>query len=363
MKKIHSLILAGALTIGLTACQEKEIDTKLTLNTNHFPVENLKTDEPHHEKVTGRLTVNGKAVEGAELQISEKHKMETNEKGNFVLTIDTSVIKEDIVRVSNVDDATIKGKKIDEKTKEKLLTLEQSFSIHYPITVQKVEENKKDRTLVDVHLKAQTNEKEDFPNFSVEKFKISGTIKDTDGNPVEGATVNIRRDGVEGFSMSDPSNKEGKFEMYYTSKDNENHFFSVRIPEKNLVYTLPTGKMYQFPNEFGVNIDITLPKEGTIIDDKPPTLVTTPVYGALYKGILIGANVTEGTTYDISIPNLDGTFTLTLPKEEWEKNPTFYQILYRGFHEEELKPGKVISSTMIPQPKEYEPKTIQATEK
>lgn len=105
-------------------------------------------------------------------------------------------------------------------------------------------------------------------SFVPSKYKIAGTIKDANGNPVEGATVNIRRDGVEGFTMSNASNKNGEYFMYYLPEDEEDHYMVVIL--KDTIYTLPENKVFVFPDDIGINIDITLPKEGTIIMDKTP---------------------------------------------------------------------------------------------
>lgn len=198
-------------------------------------------------------------------------------------------------------------------------------------------------------------------SFVPSKYKIAGTIKDANGNPVEGATVNIRRDGVEGFTMSNASNKNGEYFMYYLPEDEEDHYMVVIL--KDTIYTLPENKVFVFPDDIGINIDITLPKEGTVIMDKPPTLVVTSAPGAYYKGTLIGVNVPKNSNYTISIPNPDGSFVLTLPKTEWEKNPTFFETIYEGFLEEEKKSGDTIDSSFIPKAKEQEPNQIKPSQK
>ena len=235
------------------------------------------------------------------------------------------------------------------------------MTVYFPIEINKIEENNRDKNLVDVYARAVLKENEEFPKFGVEKFPIMGTIKDADGNPVQGATVNIRRDGVEGFSMSNPSNENGEYAMYYIPADDENHYLNVYDPNKEVTYTLPEGKAFLFPDDIGIKLDIVLPKEGTIIRDEPPTLVATSTEGALYKGVLIGLNISEN--YSITVPERDGSFVVTLPKDVWAKNPTFYQINYRGFSEDEINLGDTLTSDLIPQPDENEPNNIIATQK
>ena len=150
---------------------------------------------------------------------------------NSLILLDTNIIKKDVIHVASLDKATINGEALDEQTKELLFALKEELIVYFPIEVDNMEENKTDNSLVDIYAHAVVNENEEFPNLGVEKFPIKGTIKDAKGNPVEGATVNIRRDGVEGFSMSEPSSANGEYAMYYIPEDDENHYLKCIHPK------------------------------------------------------------------------------------------------------------------------------------
>lgn len=366
MKKIHVMFMLALVASLIAACSEQPKDTSTTgeptiqLDKTELTLTNWKVDNTHMEKVSGKVLVGDNPVENAVVQITNKRTVETDEKGEFSLLVSRNIIDNKTIHIINADNAELNGKKIDETTKKELLKLEKNILIHYPIEIDKVVANVKDNNLVDVHARVGLDKDHDYPAFGPEKYKVGGTIKDADGNPVSGATVNMRRDGVEGFTMSDPSGTDGKFSMYYVPEDDENHYFFVH--HNGTTYTLPPRKVYVFPEDISVNIDIVLPKEGTIIEDKPPTLVTTTAPGALYKGTLIGVNVDKSVKYTINIPNRDGTFILTLPKSEWDKNLTFFQTSFRDFLLEAQKAGDVISSDFIPAPKANEPNEITAKE-
>ena len=339
----------------------ESMDVRMDIDPNQITVTEWKEDGSHHVEIAGHLSANGKPVKGAKIQISERRMMETGKNGEFSLTVDRNIIEKNRLKVMDVKDATVDGEKLDHKTEESLLALEEEILIHYPIAVEKVEVNKENPELVDVYAKAQVHEGEKFPNFGTYKYRVGGTIKDHEGNPVEGATVNIRRDGVEGFSMSDPSNEKGVFAMYYIPEDDENHYFYVHIPSKGISYTLPENKAFLFPGDVGVNIDIRLPESGTVIDDTLENLVATPAPGSLYRGLLMGVHTDE--EYKITVPERDGSFKLTISKSEWEKNPGFYEVNYQGFHEEEITTGDTLSSNLIPKPGKYDPTNILPPEK
>jgi hypothetical protein len=378
--KLLSLLFMITLAISLSACnnagektahddgessktQAQTSNESFLIDQNKFPYENWKMDSTHQKLVKGSLLVDDKAVVGAEVQVSNKRKTTTNSNGEFSILLDTNIIERDIVHVSSLDDATVDGKSLSEQTKKNLLALEQELIVYFPIEIEKVESNKEDTSLVDVYANAVLKGKEEYPRFGVEKFPILGTIKDSNGNPVEGATVNIRRDGVEGFSMSEPSNENGEYAMYYIPEDDENHYLNVYLPSENTTYTLPDGKAFLFPDDFGIKLDIVLPDEGTIIKDEPPTLVATSAKGALYKGVLIGLNTPDNVNYSITVPERDGSFMVTLPRSVWENKPTFYEINFRGYSENEIDLGDKLTSDFIPIPESDEPNDIIATQK
>ncbi|WP_226036645.1 hypothetical protein [Aquibacillus saliphilus] len=374
MKNKMSFLLLSLIALTLVACTEKEkeaeltpekemeteltlekeIEAELSLEKDTFQVVEWKPDNSNHEENVGKLTANGQAVVGAVVQISDKRTTETDEKGEFTLTLDANMVEKNTIRVVDLDDATIDGEALSQEEKEKIGQLETVMSVHHPIVIDEVVTNEENSDLVNVHAQAITVEGEKYPKFGVEKFSVAGVIKNEDGTPVEGGTVNLRRDGVEGFTMSDPSNEKGEFAMYYIPEDDENHYFYVY--HEGITYTLPPRKTFLFPDENGIELSIILPSEGTVIKDEPPTLVAQTAPGALFKGNLFGLNT--DADYLISIPKRDGTFTVTLPKTAWEKNPSFYQIMYRKFHEEAIQPGDILKSSIIPDPVVSEPDEI-----
>lgn len=378
MKKNRKLILLLLTTITVlifAACSNKKEEkaeetsnetvgetnqASLELDKTIFEAENWKTDGSHHKTVTGKLQIGHQPVADAKIQVSDKRVAVTDENGNFTLTVDANIVEREVIHVVDLEDAKVDGKPLNEKQKGALMELKEELIVHYPIVVEKVKPNPKDNTLVDVYASAVVKKGEKFPKFGVEKFPVIGTIKDHEGKPVEGAFVNLRRDGVEGFTMSEPSDENGTFAMFYIPEDDEAHYLNVYVPSTDTYYTLPDSKAFYFPDDFGIQLDITLPKEGTVIQDKPPTLVASNAEGALHKGVLIGLNATD---YKITIPNRDGTFKVTLPKLEWEKNPTFYEINYRGYFKDLLESGDTLSSKQIPLPDDDEPNQIQATMK
>lgn len=360
------MIIVG-LFIIITACSAQKTETKVvtnqpdisfTLDQTKFTVTSWKLDNSHLETVTGRLLVDEEPVKDAIIQVTNKRTLKTNERGEFSVVVSRNRLDYKQLQVMSVSEATIKGKALNEVTKKSLVGAEVYILVYYPIEIEKVVVNQKDKTLVDVHAKAILSEGHKYPAFGPEKFKVGGTVKDASGTPVEGATVNLRRDGVEGFTMSEPSDQDGIFTMYYLPEDDENHYFYVH--HQGITYTLPPKKVFLFPEDASVNIDITLPEKGTIITDKAPYLVTTTAPGALYKGTLIGVNVAKDVKYRVTIPKEDGTFIVTIAKKEWDKQPTFFETNFSQFLLKAKQSGDRMSSERIPKVKPNEPNEVVA---
>ncbi|QGS69292.1 hypothetical protein CV093_16165 [Oceanobacillus sp. 143] len=203
------------------------------------------------------------------------------------------------------------------------------MTVSYPIEIISVEPSKEDEKFVVVEGTAILDENQEYPAFGTSKYSVHGTVVDSEGNPIEGATVNLRRDGVEGFTVSHPSNEDGEYQMMYLPEDDEDHYLNVVY--EGVTYHLPDNRVFQFPEDISVQVDIQLPSEGEVITDEPPYLVSRTAPGALYTGIMIGLHVDGDVEYSVTIPNRDGTFTMKVPKLVWNGSPTFYQASFESF--------------------------------
>lgn len=177
------------------------------LNKTLFDIKPWKTDNSHVTFVEGKLSVDGKPVKGVTIQ-SNTRKIETDENGKFKLLVDQSKIQRVSVKVISTSTATISGKQISETIQKKLLSQSHEIQVFYPIQITKVTPSPDNNKEVIVYGQAvvPNHEGSTFPTLVYDKYAMYGTIKDHNGNPVKNAVVNIRFDGVEGFSKSLPTN-------------------------------------------------------------------------------------------------------------------------------------------------------------
>ena len=268
----------------LTACQEKKAEVienpevkkatdvvELKLDQTALEIKAWNIDNSHMTPIQGKLLVNGEPVVHATIQ-SNQRTIETDDIGTFNLLLDQSVISKTSISVKSLDQATMAGKPIADDVKAKLMSQKAEIQVYYPIKITKVEPATNNPEHVSVHAQAVVPASKDssFPAIEVDKYAIYGLVKDHAGNPVENAIVNIRRDGVEGFAKSDSSNKNGEYILYYLPEEDE-IYLNVHVGDKT--YTFPQDKVIFFPEETSIKMDITLPKEGNVLQDYPPYLV------------------------------------------------------------------------------------------
>lgn len=327
--------------------QKEASQALIELEQTTFVVKTWRGDGSHLASNRGRLTYGGRPVANALLQVDQKGRsIRTGEDGTFEFNVDRSLIAFKPVRVTSLREATMEGKPIGKEEASAILSASSSISVYHPIEVTKVEPSDKDNGKVKVHARIKSEAGDVVSFFQVDKYRISGQVGDADGKPIKNAIVWIDRDRGEGFAKSTPTDKDGQYEMFYWPEDEETNL-TVIVGTRR--YTLPEGKVLNLPRDTSVDIQIRLPRGGTVIEDKPPMLVFKTAKGATYTGLLAGLDVPPGTPYTLTIPNQQGRFVLTVPKEAWDKRPRFFETRLTTFvgQEKILKTGDEIPSEYL----------------
>ncbi|WP_165971991.1 carboxypeptidase-like regulatory domain-containing protein [Paenibacillus piri] len=331
-------------------------NVRLELDQPAISLKQWRMDGSHMTSVNGKLLLDDQPVSNGILQASNTKKdIITGEDGSFRLTVDQSLLTNTTLQVKSLDKATVSGNSLSANMAKDVLAAATSVSVHYPIRVKKVEDDPGDSSKVKVHgqIVAGVNDVVSF--FQVDKYRIGGVVKDSEGKPVQNAVVWFDRDEGEGFGKSTPTDENGNYSIFYLPEDEETNITVVLGTTK---YTLPEGKVFRMPENTSVEINIMLPGEGTVIDDKPPTLVAVTSPGAMYTGVLAGLNVPEGTPYTVTIPDKEGNFVVTVAKQIWEKKPAFFETKVSKF----VQQGKLTWGDTLPpdfvQPGVEDPKVV-----
>ncbi|MEC0092236.1 carboxypeptidase-like regulatory domain-containing protein [Paenibacillus macquariensis] len=352
MKVFSKALFSILLIVTFVGCTDSKSDTEsqefqLKMDQTAFSLKQWKVDGSHRSSIGGRFMKGDKPVANAVLQVgNNKRNIETSDDGSFQILLDQSLLGETNVYVVSLKDASIEDKPIskDQSDIDKIDPL--SLSVYYPIEITSTTVSTQDPNQTEVKGKLIADQTASVAFFQEDKFKISGLVKDSIGNPVQGAIVWIDRDTGEGFAKSSPTDGNGYYSMYYLPEEDEDT--NLTVDYQSIKYTLPTNKVFHFPEDTSLNVEITLPREGTVIDDKPPTLVSHTADGALYLGLLVGLDVAENVDYTITIPDSEGNFSITVLTDVWEKNPTFFETNMSTFiAKEKFQSGDSLPSSFI----------------
>lgn len=315
---------------GMAVNARSEVaQARIELEESTFTVKLWRSDGSQLEHLKGRLTYGDQAVANAVIQVDKTGRfIQTQEDGSFEFIVDRSLIAKKPVRVISVENALIAGKPIEQEAANAVLSASAEISIYHPIEVMKVEPSDTDQSQVKVHARFKIGAEDKIAFFRVDKYRISGLVEDADGKPMKNALVWIDRDSGEGFAKSTPTDQAGRYEMYFWPEEEDTNLTVIVGKQR---YTLPEGKVFKLPERTSVEIRIRLPREGTVIDDKPPNLVGMTTKGATYTGLLAGLDVPPGTPYSVTIPESDGHFVVTVPKEIWQRGPLFFETVMKKF--------------------------------
>jgi hypothetical protein len=342
----------------MSGCTKTPKEATLLLDHDHFTVSAWKHDGSQVETIKGKLLLDQAPVENASIRLGEKKTLITDKNGEFSFTEDKSAISEKNIKVSSLANAKIDGIALNEEEKQLAQAQEKIVSTYFPIKVVKEEKDPNNAEFVMVDAQLEFDKDMKFPTPRFDSYVMKGTVTDSKGNPVKGAVVNTvrsaTRDVGEGFNQSKPSGEDGTYTMLYLPESDEET--QLRVTVDDIQYKLPQDKYFYFPEGTSTHVDITLPENGTIIDDKPPTLVAKTYPGANYKGVLIG--IVDHAEAQITIPDTEGHFQVKVKKDLWNDQIRFYETIWSGFNDVELKGGDVVPASVIQLPKPEEPKHI-----
>ncbi|GFN32257.1 carboxypeptidase-like regulatory domain-containing protein [Paenibacillus xylaniclasticus] len=323
-----ALLLCTAYRSEATA-QKAIPQGTIELEQTSFAAKSWKSDGSHLTAVKGRLTLGERPVAHALLQVQPQGRtIVTEEDGSFKLLVDRSLVASRPLTVLSVHDAKIAGKPVEKEEADSIRSATSRINVYYPIEVIQVSPSDTDKSKVKVHARLNVENDDKISFFKIDKYRIAGKVTDADGNPVKGAVVWIDRDSGEGFAKSTPTDRNGNYEMYYWPEEEETNL-TVIVGTRR--YELPKGKVIHLPHHTSVDIRIRLPREGLVLDDRPPNLVCTTSKGVTYTGLLAGLDVPTGTSYSVTIPDRQGRFVVTVSKDVWETRPLFYETVLTRF--------------------------------
>jgi hypothetical protein len=282
--------------------------------------------------VKGRLVLGGKPVVGAAVQVdSYPVQNRTNARGQFFYRVDMTLPQRHVVRVLRLAKATVGGRALTPAQRAALLRVAGGFSVGYRVN--------------DLHAKASGGNVvvtgrltyangSALPPVVLYTYRLAGTITDSAGKPVAGATVVTRTQDRDFWTFSQPSDANGHYVSFFTASDESGTNpvpLTVQVASGAVSYASAFGKNVNFTSLRSATMDVKLPASPSAPLALPSA---TSFAGAVFQGTLVGVSGPQGVIKPLKAtwPDARGRFTLVLPGSArgkplrvWEDHATFFQ--------------------------------------
>jgi outer membrane protein assembly factor BamB len=313
-----------------------------------FPVTVWSANAANAQIVTGRLLLRGKPVRGAAMQVGEYPVLNrTDAAGRFAYRLDVTMPRRVVVRVLRLANATVGGRKVASAERSDLLSVAGAFSVGY--RVNDLHSTSQGGNVVLTGRLSYANGAAP-PPVVLFTYRLTGTITDSAGKPVAGATVVTRTQDRDFWTFSQPSDANGNYESFFTASDESGANpvpLTVQVASGAVSYASPINRNVNFTTLHSARMDVKLPASPTA----PLALPTSTSFpGAFYKGTIVGVSGPGGVVKPVSAtwPDRSGRFKLVLPGSVrgkplrvWEDSSPFFQT-------NAARPGGPIETSIWP---------------
>jgi alcohol dehydrogenase (cytochrome c) len=295
----------------------------------------------------GKLLLGGAPVSGAQLRVDGFTLPSlTGKQGGFSYPADITNAARHDVRVVGLSRARVHGRKLTAAQQANLRAVDAGINVGYRVT--------------NVHAKVQpggtvrvtgrmTNSAGTAPpTVGLFTYRLSGTITDAQGNPVQGAVVVCRTNDRDFWTFSAPSDASGHYTSVFHASDELNEDpvpLNVGVAVGQVSYGGNLGTVANFARDKSATVDIQL-KSGTSYTIAKPNSYTGAVYEGPTVGVAAGGHVIKPVS--ARWPSKSGYFSMTLPASARGKTVTFWQSNRTFFSNFAAVPGGKVDLTTWP---------------
>lgn len=275
-------------------------------------------------QVEGQVTLDGQAVAGAQVAVGGYRVPEpTDEQGRFSFPADHSIIQRYPVQVVDAANATVNGSTLSEAQQAALTQAQGGINVSYVVT--EVQTSVRADGAISVTGAVQFDDGTTPPPVVLYSYRLTGTVQDTSGQPVEGMLVGVNSQEFR-WTFSEPTDAQGNYTSLYWPTDPRP--FNVLLIQGNEDYPIAHGQRVLFPLYNSAGMDVTLDRSAGAITVTKPALIDGRIYDALLVGLLHDGEPVQPIS--ATWPMTDsGQFTMVLPADlagqtvawwQWETN-------------------------------------------
>lgn len=298
---------------------------------------------------SGKLTLGGKPVSGAMIRLGEYTiPQPTGADGGYQFLHDQTVLDRRVLNVANAADVRIGGQPPSAADVPQLRDASGAVSTAYEIALKQTPQLA--RGAKDVKVSGRltfSNKTTPVPPVVLWDYILRGVIRDGSGKPVTNALASIVSKDGETFGLSTITDETGQYLIrFYPQSDDQ---YEVRVGYGPDLFV--SAKDITFKAAQSVEMDLVIAPPDMMLMGTGPNGALTPkeIPGAEYIGTLAGLAGAGGSIHaDVSWPDADGVFTITIPAVDFAGPVAFYQAQLRFFTAEQTAPGLPVAASVVP---------------
>jgi alcohol dehydrogenase (cytochrome c) len=300
------------------------------------------------QSATGRVVLGSTPVAGLQIRVDGYLlPAKTAKDGSFGYPADITVARRHVVTIVSTSGARVAGRPLSAAEAKALLGMQAGFTVYYAVGDVHTKVQKNGTVLVQGHVASAEGVAP--PKVSLYTYRLTGTITDSAGKPVQGAVVVTRTQDRDFWTYSTASDAQGRYTSFFAASDESGAnpvLLSVQVADGDNIYGLPTGVNVPFAALKSSTMDVQLPASGTGL----PGLKSSSYVGAVYEGMLVGVSGPRGVIRPVSArwPDASGNFSLVLPAAARGKTVRFWENYRQLFQTFPAVPGGAVDLTNWP---------------
>ncbi len=317
--------------------------------SSFIPVQTWTSANNNTQIVSGRLFLRGKPVVGATVAVDHYVlAARTSANGSFFYSVDNTMARRHVINVVSASGARVGGRPLSAAEQTIVRGAGGGFTVGYPVSGLHASKGK-GGTIVITGRAASKSGVAPRP-VSLFTYRLSGTITDTAGKPVQGATVVMRTTDRDFWTFSEPSAADGKYTSLFGAADDGGSDpvqFSVQVAVGRTSYSsglVPTVKFKRL-NSATMNVQLPSSPAGIL-----PLPTETSYPGAIYDGVLVGATAGGHVVKPVAAtwPDRTGRFRIVLPATMAGKEIRIFESNFQAFATNPATPGGPVQVSSWP---------------
>jgi alcohol dehydrogenase (cytochrome c) len=261
----------------------------------------------------------------------------TGPQGGFSYPADITDPARHEVKIVGFDRARVKGQKLTDAQQNALRSARAGINVGYRLSGLHAKVQSNGSVLVAGRM---TNSAGTAPPVvGLYTYKLSGTITDAAGKPVQGATVVGRTNDRDFWTFSSPTDADGRYTSLFHASDELDEDpvpINIGVALGQTSYGGNLGTVANFKRNQSATLDIQL-RAGTAYTIAKPNSYP----GAIYEGPAVGVATGGSVVKPVSAhwPDAKGRFSMTLPASLRGKTISFWQSRRLFFSSFAATPG------------------------